>query len=204
MKKKKNPKRVMQIERYLSDTRFIVAIIVGIDIFFFMILNFVINSLIAIPDMIKDLDNPGKYIGMKNVLPRFSNIKEYSGIYIPLIIILIIFLIFLDAYTAYKMKVAWSEEYFNIGQKGDERWTTDEEIKEQFLEIPDKNKSFPGYGGTIVSRMGDKLYIDTSPVNNLIIGITRSGKGEMYVFPSIDVYSRAEKKSITGHKRHEA
>ena len=41
MKKKKNPKRVMQIERYLSDTRFIVAIIVGIDIFFFMILNFV-------------------------------------------------------------------------------------------------------------------------------------------------------------------
>ena len=92
MKKKKNPKRVMQIERYLSDTRFIVAIIVGIDIFFFMILNFVINSLIAIPDMIKDLDNPGKYIGMKNVLPRFSNIKEYSGIYIPLIIILIIFL----------------------------------------------------------------------------------------------------------------
>lgn len=195
MKKKKNPKRVMQIERYLSDTRFIVAIIVGIDIFFFMILNFVINSLIAIPDILKDLDNPGKYIGMKNVLPRFSNIKEYSGIYIPLIIILIIFLIFLDAYTAYKMKVAWSEEYFNIGQKGDERWTTDEEIKEQFLEIPDKNKSFPGYGGTIVSRMGDKLYIDTSPVNNLIIGITRSGKGEMYVFPSIDVYSRAEKKA---------
>ena len=195
MKKKKNPKRVMQIERYLSDTRFIAAIIVGIDIFFFMILNFVINSLIAIPDILKDLDNPGKYIGMKNVLPRFSNIKEYSGIYIPLIIILIIFLIFLDAYTAYKMKVAWSEEYFNIGQKGDERWTTDEEIKEQFLEIPDKNKSFPGYGGTIVSRMGDKLYIDTSPVNNLIIGITRSGKGEMYVFPSIDVYSRAEKKA---------
>lgn len=195
MKKKKNPKRVMQIERYLSNTRVIMAIIIGIDIFFFMILNFVINSLIAIPDMLKDLDNPGRYIGIKNVLPKFSNIKEYSGIYIPLIIILIIFLIIIDAYTAYKMKVAWSEEYFNIGQKGDERWTTDEEIKEQFLEIPDKNKSFPGYGGTIVSRIGDKLYIDTSPVNNLIIGITRSGKGEMYVFPSIDVYSRAEKKA---------
>lgn len=93
------------------------------------------------------------------------------------------------------MKVAWSEEYFNIGQKGSERWTTDEEIKAQFLEIPEKNESFPGYGGTIVSRIKDKLYIDTSPVNNLVIGITRSGKGEMYVFPSIDVYSRAEKKA---------
>ena len=31
--------------------------------------------------------------------------------------------------------------------------------------------------------------------NNLCIGITRSGKGEMYVIPSIDVYSRAEKKT---------
>lgn len=195
MKKKKNPKRVMQIERYLSDTRFIVAIIVGIDIFFFMILNYVVNSLIAIPDMIKDLDNPGKYIGLFNVLPNITNFKEYGGIYFPLIIILIVFLIFLDIYTAYKMKVAWSEEYFNIGQKGSERWTTDEEIKAQFLEIPEKNESFPGYGGTIVSRIKDKLYIDTSPVNNLVIGITRSGKGEMYVFPSIDVYSRAEKKA---------
>lgn len=193
--KKKNPKRVMQLERYLSDTRIIMAIIIGIDLFFFMVMNFVINSLIAIPEMFKDLDNPGKYVGLKNVLPNINNIRTYGGIYIPIFIILLIFLLALDACTAYKMKVAWSEEYFNIGQKGDERWTTDEEIKQQFLEIPDKNESFPGYGGTIVSRMGNKLYIDTSPVNNMIIGITRSGKGEMYVFPSIDVYSRAEKKA---------
>lgn len=193
--KKKNPKRVMQLERYLSDTRIIMAIIIGIDLFFFMVMNFVINSLIAIPEMFKDLDNPGKYVGLKNVLPNINNIRTYGGIYIPIFIILLIFLLALDACTAYKMKVAWSEEYFNIGQKGDERWTTDEEIKQQFLEIPDKNESFLGYGGTIVSRMGNKLYIDTSPVNNMIIGITRSGKGEMYVFPSIDVYSRAEKKA---------
>ena len=195
MKKKKTPKRVMQLERYLSDTRIIMAIIIGIDLFFFMVMNFVINTLIAIPEMFKDLDNPGKYVGLKNVLPNINNIRTYGGIYIPIFIILLIFLLALDACTAYKMKVAWSEEYFNIGQKGDERWTTDEEIKQQFLEIPDKNESFPGYGGTIVSRMGNKLYIDTSPVNNMIIGITRSGKGEMYVFPSIDVYSRAEKKA---------
>ena len=193
--KKKNPKRVMQLERYLSDTRIIMAIIIGIDLFFFMVMNFVINTLIAIPEMFKDLDNPGKYVGLKNVLPNINNIRTYGGIYIPIFIILLIFLLALDACTAYKMKVAWSEEYFNIGQKGDERWTTDEEIKQQFLEIPDKNESFPGYGGTIVSRMENKLYIDTSPVNNMIIGITRSGKGEMYVFPSIDVYSRAEKKA---------
>lgn len=38
--------------------------------------------------------------------------------------------------------------------------------------------------------------IDTSPVNNLIIGTTRSGKGETSVFPSIDIFSRSETKPI--------
>lgn len=37
------------------------------------------------------------------------------------------------------------------------------------------------------------MLIDDTPVNNLIIGITRSGKGETFVFPTIDIYSRAEK-----------
>ena len=31
----------------------------------------------------------------------------------------------------------------------------------------------------------------------MIIGITRSGKGEMYVFPIIDIYSRAENKQYS-------
>lgn len=194
-KKDKTPKKVMQIERFLSNTKVIAAIVVIEDLLIFFLGNFIFNSLFKIPYVIKDLDNPGKYIGIRNILPDLNIIKEFSSLYISLLIILLIALVILDIYTAYKMKVAWSEEYFNIGQKGTRRWTTNEEIKEQFLEIPDKNESFPGYGGTIVSRMEDKLYIDTSPVNNLVIGITRSGKGEMYVFPSIDVYSRAEKKA---------
>lgn len=103
--------------------------------------------------------------------------------------------ILLNAATAYQIRTALSEQNFNAGQKGVARWTTNEEIKKQYREIPDRDKPFPGAGGTIVSRIGEKLYIDDSPTNNLIIGITRSGKGEMFVFPSIDVYSRAEQKT---------
>jgi len=55
--------------------------------------------------------------------------------------------------------------------KGIEKWSAIQELK--------KNKV-------------GKLCIDDSPVNNLIIGTTRSGKGETFVFPTIDVYSRAE------------
>lgn len=36
----------------------------------------------------------------------------------------------------------------------------------------------------------DQLFIDTDPVNNIILGMTRSGKGEYFVLSSIDAYSR--------------
>lgn len=194
-KKDKKPERLMQIERFLSKTKVMAVIIILMDMFFFFAGNFVFNTVVRIPDVLKDLDNPGKYINMSNVLPNFGIISELREIYVFLLVVLIIFLIILDAYTAYRMKVAWSEEYFNIGQKGRGRWTTNEEIKEQFDEIPDRDKPFKGRGGAIVSRMGDRLYIDRSPVNNLDIGTTRSGKDEMFVYPEIDVYSRAGEKS---------
>ena len=40
------------------------------------------------------------------------------------------------------------------------------------------------------SRFYDQLFVDTDPVNNIILGMTRSGKGEYFVLSSIDVYSR--------------
>lgn len=189
------PKKVMQIERFLSRTEVIATIIAIEDIFFFFAGNFLFNSIVKIPKVLQDLDNPGRYWNIGNILPDFKIIKEFSSVYLTLLITIIVVLAILNIYTAYKMKVAWSEEYFNIGQKGDSRWTTNEEIKEQYEEIPDRDVEFPGQGGTIISRMEKKLYIDRSPVNNLIIGITRSGKDEMYVFPEVDEYSRAEIKT---------
>ena len=44
----------------------------------------------------------------------------------------------------------------------------------------------------MISRIGNTFYIDQMVVNNLLIGITRSGKGETEVKTSIEIYSRAE------------
>ena len=196
-KKDKKPERLMQIERFLSKTNVMITLLAVMDLFFFFAGNFVYNSAMKIPMILKDLENPGKYINIGNILPDFEIIGRFKGIYTLLLAFLTIALIIFDLYTAYKIKVAWSEEYFNIGQKGESRWTTNEEIKEQFDEIPDRNIPFEGRGGAIVSRIKDKLYIDRSPVNNLDIGTTRSGKDEMFVYPELDVYSRAmEKTSI--------
>ncbi|MEH6944797.1 type IV secretory system conjugative DNA transfer family protein [Bacillus sp. JJ722] len=80
----------------------------------------------------------------------------------------------------------------NQEQKGSSRFTTEEELKKQYKAVPERKQHYKGNGGVVISRLGNQIFIDDSPVNNLIIGTTRSGKGETFVFPCIDVYSRAE------------
>jgi type IV secretion system protein VirD4 len=81
------------------------------------------------------------------------------------------------------------------GQKGTSRFTTLDELKKQYRAVPEKTHSFEGGGGIPISRYKNKLFIDDSPVNNLWIGTTRSGKGEIGVFSIIDIYSRAKEKA---------
>ncbi|WHY71272.1 VirD4-like conjugal transfer protein, CD1115 family [Fictibacillus enclensis] len=81
------------------------------------------------------------------------------------------------------------------GQKGTSRFTTLEELKKQYKAVPEKTQEFEGRGGVPVSRYKNKLFIDDSPVNNLWIGTTRSGKGEIGMFSMIDIYSRAKQKA---------
>ncbi|RXZ02127.1 VirD4-like conjugal transfer protein, CD1115 family [Fictibacillus sp. S7] len=81
------------------------------------------------------------------------------------------------------------------GQKGTSRFTTLEELKKQYKAVPEKTLEFEGRGGVPVSRYKNKLFIDYSPVNNLWIGTTRSGKGEIGMFSMIDIYSRAKQKA---------
>ena len=80
-------------------------------------------------------------------------------------------------------------------QKGDSRFSTLSEIQQAYKEVDQLETSFKGYGGIPVARYKDKLYLDDQTVNTVIIGTSRSGKGETFVFPTIDVTSRAEEKS---------
>lgn len=81
----------------------------------------------------------------------------------------------------------------NRGQHGTSEFTPAKDLKKQYRSVPEKTKHFSGEGGVVLSWNKNEVLIDDSPVNNLIIGTTRSGKGETYVFPTLDVYSRAEK-----------
>ncbi|UOQ95087.1 type IV secretory system conjugative DNA transfer family protein [Halobacillus shinanisalinarum] len=97
------------------------------------------------------------------------------------------------AYMIYKLR----SNFHPIGtdEKGSQRFAMRKEIKQQYKAIPDRGQTYKGQGGPVLARKGNKAYIDPSPVNNLIIGTTRSGKGQTYVIPTIDAYSRAEKQA---------
>ena len=104
-----------------------------------------------------------------------------------------IFLALILAFVAYK-RFGRRIERLNYGQKGDHRFATLKEIKEQYVEIPDKKEIFNSIGGVPISHHGNKYYIDLDTVNSLFLGTSRSGKGEAHVIPLIDILSRAMEK----------
>ncbi|MBB6449846.1 type IV secretion system protein VirD4 [Geomicrobium halophilum] len=79
-------------------------------------------------------------------------------------------------------------------EKGSQRFATKQEVAEQYKKIPEKEKSYPGKGGGVIAHKGHAHFIDDGAVHNMVIGTTRSGKGQLYVDPTIDAYARAEQK----------
>ena len=116
-------------------------------------------------------------------------LRSLSGV-LGFYLVVLLLIIAADIRIVYGARVSWKD--YNVGQKGTERFTTPEEIQRQYRVIPAKDQRYPGCGGFPVCRIKDKIFIDDGPVNNLIIGAPRSGKGESFVFPMIDLYSRAE------------
>lgn len=119
-----------------------------------------------------------------------------------LFIYLIVFIILVVIIIKLQFRLKTSFRSINEGQKGTSRFSTIKEIDEQYKAIPEvetdeeiKNDGYEGKGGVVISRLGKKVYIDDSDSNNLVIGTTRSGKGELFLFPTIDSYSRAKEKA---------
>lgn len=181
----RNPKKIFRINRLLSNWYVLPIILIIIDIILILGVNY---FAVTIGNM--SLLSTGKI--SKEVCFSWKNMfhmGRWKGIYKLLVPVLAV----LDVMFTFRIKEAFSDDYFNVGQKGTASWTTLDEIREQYLEIDEKDTPFPGWGGCIVARYEDKLFIDQTDVNNLYIGISRGGKGEIFVVPSIEVYSRAEK-----------
>ncbi|QNK89091.1 type IV secretory system conjugative DNA transfer family protein [Sporosarcina sp. resist] len=87
----------------------------------------------------------------------------------------------------------------NKGQHGTSEFEKVKELKKQYKIIPATKNEYDGDGGVIIAGLQEKwkpyqLMIDEGPIHTMLIGITRSGKGETWVIPMIDVLSRAKNK----------
>src|SRR5699024_7311030 len=169
-------------------------IIITIICFFvvFLLLNSITNLItITVKDVFKSDDVftfTGTDLSVTTILFNFNEVTGMGYIALTMISLFVSFFIY------YKLRLNF-KRLEDSGSKGTSRFSTLKEIKQQFKAVPEKKKFYAGGGGVPISRYKNKIYVDDSPVNNLWIGTTRSGKGEMGVFPMIDIYSRAEEQA---------
>src|SRR5699024_830741 len=94
--------------------------------------------------------------------------------------------------------VKMNYQSINKVQHGTNEFEKVKNMKKQYVSIRSKTTQYRGKGGTIMGGLQEgnnyQLLIDDAPVHTMVIGITRSGKGETFVVPMIDVQSRASEK----------
>lgn len=82
----------------------------------------------------------------------------------------------------------------NKGQHGKRHFEDKENLDKTYNKVP-ATGNFDEIPGIVIAwdkKNREKyIYVDKSPTHNLIIGTTRSGKGETFVLPTLDLYSRA-------------
>ncbi|MDU6483670.1 MAG: type IV secretory system conjugative DNA transfer family protein [Paeniclostridium sordellii] len=162
-----------------------------------LITNLIVEYLTKLPNIILGGDKPSIF-GFLNLTYIFKLFPLY----------IIIIGVFSSFYIKFILDIKKSFNEIEDGQKGTARFATREEIANQYKAVPIKELEFKGKGGIPIARgvhrytdnygntkEEEVMYIDDSSVNNLTIGTTRSGKGETFVVPTIDIYSRAEEKA---------
>lgn len=179
-------RRTMRLNHFLSNRYTLICIVIAVDLGIFFFSNYLVHFIKTLPLIFKNSTQIQQYMSGQYFLPQYA---DYS---ILQLVVLVLLMAIVDIVLVYKIKVAYSEDWFNVGQKGVERFVTTAEVIEEYQEIAELETPYQGMPGTLVSRIAHKLYIDTVVVHNLYIGITRSGKGEMGAKPSIEIYSRAE------------
>lgn len=184
-----DPRKLFRLNRFISSRYTVIIFLILLDILLFGAINYIVNVLSHAFDWFVTQEKIS--YGIINIFPNLATIGPLKGVYS----LLFLCIIALDIVVLYQIHTSYSEKNFNVDQKGDSRWETLEEIQEEFLAIPEREKEYEGFPGTLMSRQDGIAYIERYPTNNLYIGITRSGKGEEHVFPNLDILTRASVKS---------
>ncbi len=124
---------------------------------------------------------------------EFKTSYLYSGLNTPPVMTLgICFL--LACFAVIRLDQMWQVKNGNKNIKSDDRWINKKELKENFEVVKNDDFENAEHGGIIVHYEGKKIYIDIENIHNLIIGTTRSGKGQTIILPLMNNIMRCKNK----------
>lgn len=173
-------KKLMKGNLFLGSKKVQRTLYIGITVVVLLAINILGQFLSNLGNMATGKMNPFVFF-----LPSAKLLPFYLvGLVISLVLCIMVY---------FKVIVNFKE--LNVGQKGTARWLTKAEVAQRFKKIKNKDESFKGYGGVPVLRDGDYYYIDDSCANATILAITRAGKSESIIVPTIENMARAEKKT---------
>lgn len=86
-KKEKSYKQTMKLNRFLANKYVIAARCIFTDIFFFLLVSYIVNIICNFPKLVKNLEHPEKYIGLSNLIPDFVKISTYPILKVIYIIV---------------------------------------------------------------------------------------------------------------------
>lgn len=184
-----------RLSERLSSKKIIAFVVIVLLVLSFFVSNIVLGFFQSIAEVISQMiQNPSETASFSfNWRSMFHFQQEVYWFYVAFYVVFGIGIL----KFIYNMYVNY--DTLNKGQHGTSEFEDLKNLKKQYKIIPAKDKEYAGKGGVIISGLQEKnrnyrLLIDESPVHTMVIGITRSGKGETFVIPMIDVLSRAKDK----------
>lgn len=123
----------------------------------------------------------------------------FSPVMLLMISLMVSMVVVIRLETTYRIKNE------NKSLKGKQRWMNDKELKETFYSFPADKPSSAKKSGIIVALKNGRYYVDVETIHNLIIGTTRSGKGQTFVMPMVRhiCYSEAKHSMVLNDPKGE-
>ncbi|MFL0365714.1 VirD4-like conjugal transfer protein, CD1115 family [Pseudobacillus sp. 179-B 2D1 NHS] len=178
----------------IANTKILIVIVAAFLFISFFLANFLLAFLQEILRVLEQFaENPENVYFSLTGKSFFVFQEAYFPFYMGFYIIALV------GVVKFVYNVRLNYQSLNEGQHGTSEFETVKELKKQYKIIPASQKEYEGEGGAIVAGLQEKyrpyrLLIDEGPVHTMLIGISRSGKGETWVVPMIDVLSRAKNK----------
>lgn len=167
------------------------AVTLGLVLIFWMVFNVILNyTFLALDGMGQALNNrlpeghfafrPEYLITIKRGMPVVSTL---------------IFAAVLGLLGGYKLNRRLAGHFFpNDSVEGTSRWATEKEIREYLVPVPKNNIKTANESGIVLAADKNNYYIDPNTVISLIVGATRSGKGQLSVLYLIRQLSQGKMK----------